>query len=176
MNRKLTKAISIFMSAAIFTSCTALCSFAADKDVDYKINSTYANVDWSTYKQYKTDLHSHTTGTDGTSTKKETIEKHYDYGFDILAITDHGTTDYGWDDISTNKAVKIAMTVRRASSPLRLCRSAARPLTARIIPTTEAITPSTTRAAMPKTQCSECPSATSRTRPRSTTLMSAHGS
>ncbi len=118
MNRKLTKAISIFMSAAIFTSCTALYSFAADKDVDYKINSTYANVDWSTYKQYKTDLHSHTTGTDGTSTKKETIEKHYDYGFDILAITDHGTTDYGWDDISTNKAVKIAMTVRRGKLPI----------------------------------------------------------
>ena len=47
MNRKLTKAISIFMSAAIATSCTALCSFAIDKDVDYKINSTYANVDWS---------------------------------------------------------------------------------------------------------------------------------
>lgn len=45
MNRKLTKAISIFMSAAIATSCTALCSFAIDKDVDYKINSTYANVD-----------------------------------------------------------------------------------------------------------------------------------
>ena len=57
MNRKLTKAISIFMSAAIATSCTALCSFAIDKDVDYKISSTYANVDWSTYKQYKTDLH-----------------------------------------------------------------------------------------------------------------------
>ena len=70
MNRKLTKAISIFMSAAIATSCTALCSFAIDKDVDYKINSTYANVDWSTYKQYKTDLHSHTTGTDGTSRKR----------------------------------------------------------------------------------------------------------
>ena len=105
MNRKLTKAISIFMSAAIATSCTALCSFAIDKDVDYKINSTYANVDWSTYKQYKTDLHSHTTGTDGALTKKETVEKHYDHNFDILAVTDHGTTDYGWDDPSTNKVV-----------------------------------------------------------------------
>ena len=123
MNRKLTKAISIFMSAAIATSCTALCSFAIDKDVDYKINSTYANVDWSTYKQYKTDLHSHTTGTDGTSTKKETVEKHYDHNFDILAITDHGTTDYGWDDPSTNKAVKIAMSVRKGKLPIEVLSS-----------------------------------------------------
>lgn len=123
MNRKLTKAISIFMSAAIATSCTALCSFAIDKDVDYKINSTYANVDWSTYKQYKTDLHSHTTGTDGALTKKETVEKHYDHNFDILAVTDHGTTDYGWDDPSTNKAVKIAMSVRKGKLPIEVLSS-----------------------------------------------------
>ena len=46
MNKNFKKAVSIFMSAAIVTSCTALCSFAIDKDVDYKINSTYANVYW----------------------------------------------------------------------------------------------------------------------------------
>ena len=104
MNKNFKKAVSIFMSAAIVTSCTALWSCAIDKDVEYKINSTYANVDWSTYKQYKTDLHSHTTGTDGTSTKKETVEKHYDHNFDILAITDQGTTVYGWAAPSSNKA------------------------------------------------------------------------
>ena len=65
MNTKFKKAVSIVMSAALVTSCTVLGSFAADKDIDYKINSTYSNVDWSTYKQYKTDLHSHTTATDG---------------------------------------------------------------------------------------------------------------
>ena len=123
MNRNFKKAVSVFMSVAIATSCTALYSFAVDKDIDYKINSTYADVDWNTYKQYKTDLHSHTTATDGGSTKKETIEEHYNYGFDILAITDHGTTDYGWDDPSTNKAVKIAMAVRKGNLPIEALSS-----------------------------------------------------
>ncbi len=50
-------------------------------------------------------LHSHTTGTDGAL--EETVEKHYDHNFDILAVTDHGTTDYGWDDPSTNRLLRL---------------------------------------------------------------------
>ena len=61
--------------------------------------------------------------TDGASTKQETIEEHYDHNFDILAVTDHGTTDYGWDDPSTNKAVKIAMTVRKGNLPIKALSS-----------------------------------------------------
>ena len=55
MNSKFTKAISVVMSAALITTCSAVGAFAQGGDVDYKINSTYANVDWNTYKQYKTD-------------------------------------------------------------------------------------------------------------------------
>lgn len=123
MNSKLKKTISIIMSAVVATTCTALGAFAVDKDLDYKINSPYASVDWNSYKQYKTDLHSHTTATDGESTKQETIEQHYKHNFDILAITDHGTTDYGWDDSSANKAVKIAMAVRKGNLPIKALES-----------------------------------------------------
>lgn len=119
MNRKITKAVSVIMSAAIFATCTAVGSFAAD-GVDYKINSTYEDVNWSTYKQYKTDLHSHSTASDGSSTKKETVEEHYKHNFDILAITDHGTIDYGWNDLRTNKVVKIAMSVRKGKLPMEV--------------------------------------------------------
>lgn len=118
MNNKLKKALSIFMSAALITTCSAIGSFAADNDVDYKINSTYANVDWSTYHQYKTDLHSHSTQSDASITKKENIEGHYQHNFDILAITDHGTTDLGWDDLSVNKIIKIASCVRKGNLPM----------------------------------------------------------
>ncbi len=118
MNRKLTKALSVFMSAALITTCSAIGSFAADNDVDYKINNTYANVDWDTYQQYKTDLHSHSTQSDGSITKKENIEGHYQHNFDILAITDHGTTDLGWEDPSVNRIIKIASCVRKGNLPM----------------------------------------------------------
>lgn len=123
MNSKFTKAISVVMSAALITTCSAVGAFAQGGDVDYKINSTYANVDWNTYKQYKTDLHSHTTASDGSSTKKETIEKHYDYGFDILAVTDHGTIDYGWDDPSLSKVIKVAMSAKKGKTPIEVLSS-----------------------------------------------------
>ena len=123
MNSKFTKAISVVMSAALITTCSAVGAFAQGGDVDYKINSTYANVDWNTYKQYKTDLHSHTTASDGSSTKKETIEKHYDYGFDILAVTDHGTVDYGWDNSSVSKVIKVAMTAKEGKTPIEVLSS-----------------------------------------------------
>lgn len=67
-------------------------------DVDYNITNPYANVNWNTYKQYKTDLHSHTTATDGDNTLVESVEKHYDLDFDIVATTDHGTTSYSWTE------------------------------------------------------------------------------
>ena len=94
------------MSASMMVSAAAVSAYAADR-VDYTINSTYANVDWDNWNQYKADLHTHSTASDGSLTKTETVEAHYKYGFDIMALTDHGTVDAGWDTTSANRIIRI---------------------------------------------------------------------
>ncbi len=68
----------------------------ASGDVDYTIGNPYEGVDFSTYQPYKADLHSHTTFSDGSNPLPAMVERHYQLGFDILAITDHGTDFYGY--------------------------------------------------------------------------------
>ena len=117
MNIFVKKAISVITSTALLASCSAVAAFAAI-DVDYTINSTYQDVNWSTYNQYKADLHSHSTASDGSSPKQETIEAHYSYGFDIMALTDHGTVDYGWDSTEVNRLVRAGMLIKNGKLPL----------------------------------------------------------
>ena len=64
---------------------------------DYTIIDPYAAVDWDTYTQYKANLHTHSTFSDGEFTLPDMVEKYYDLGFDILAMTDHGVINYGWN-------------------------------------------------------------------------------
>ncbi len=106
MNKKIQKILSVLVSATMIGSFAMVNSFSAD-GVDYKITSTYEDVNWSTYKQYKTDLHNHTTASDGHITKTQNIEAHYESDFDIQAIADHGTVDYGWDSLSANRFVHV---------------------------------------------------------------------
>ena len=84
-------------------------AFAGDEDtgVDYTIINPYEDVNWLTYKQYKADLHNHTTASDGTDTLKDMLEQQYAYGFDIAAVTDHGVVDYGWTRQSVIPAMEI---------------------------------------------------------------------
>ncbi len=117
---KLKKILAIGLSAVMVATGTSIGAFAAN-DVDYTITSPYAGVNWATYEQYKADLHSHTTASDGDQTKQEQIERHYEFDYDILAISDHGTVDYGWDKMTESKVVRVFTTVKegvRALSPL----------------------------------------------------------
>ncbi len=66
----------------------------------YTITNPYQNIDWETINQYKTALHSHTNASDGDITLTESIERHYQTGFDIVSITDHGVSDLSWTDSS----------------------------------------------------------------------------
>ena len=105
------RTIAAVSAAAVLTACLSVgVSAAAGKD--YRINNTYAGVDWAAYGQYKTDLHCHSGASDGTSPKYRTIEEHYRHGFEIMALTDHGTVDYGWDTDNMNTVVKIGGTMR----------------------------------------------------------------
>lgn len=74
-----------------------LCLFASASDRNYDIDNPYKDVNWSTWKPYKTQLHCHTNASDGFLTVKEVVEKSYNLGYDAVAITDHGTLNKGWN-------------------------------------------------------------------------------
>ncbi|NMP38054.1 MAG: hypothetical protein GX051_08060 [Clostridiales bacterium] len=108
--KALRKTIAVLCAAALLISVASIGASAAE--VDYVINNPYADVNWQTYSQYKADLHSHTTASDGSDTLKEMTEAHYDAGFDIVAVTDHGVVDYGWSEQKVIPALKVFVTLK----------------------------------------------------------------
>lgn len=102
---------------ALKLSCVALSTvmlfssipvFAKGAD-DITITNPYANINWSTVNQYKTALHTHTNASDGDHTLRESLERHEEAGFDAVAITDHGTVDYGWTEKEGSQLIYKAM-------------------------------------------------------------------
>ena len=64
---------------------------------NYIIDNPYEDVNWDTWTAYKAQLHAHTTASDGFLTIHEFVQKHYDLNYDIVALTDHGTLNRGWN-------------------------------------------------------------------------------
>ncbi len=64
---------------------------------NYIITNPYADVNWDTWTAYKAQLHAHTTASDGFLTIDEFVQAHYDHNYDIVALTDHGTLNLGWN-------------------------------------------------------------------------------
>jgi histidinol phosphatase-like PHP family hydrolase len=60
------------------------------------INNPYESVDWDTYTAHRTELHCHTSASDGDADFNEMVEAYYAAGYDCLAITDHGVVDRSW--------------------------------------------------------------------------------
>ena len=81
----------------------------------YTITNPYAGVNWKTAGQYKTALHTHTNASDGDHTLKESIERHAQTGFDIVAVTDHGIIDPGFVSGPTKPLVKQALNLLNRS-------------------------------------------------------------
>lgn len=118
MNKRFKKILGVVLSAVMLAVPFTGGASAFKVDIDYTINNPYANVDWKAVNQYKTELHCHTTATDGGNTLKEMIEKHYELGYDIMAVTDHGTTDYGWTNPNYIPELKVALTLRKGNLPI----------------------------------------------------------
>ena len=76
-----------------------------------EITNPYANVDWDGVNVYKTALHTHTNQSDGDPTVLESLERHAQTGFDIVAITDHGTVNYTWTSDSSNTLIHGALSL-----------------------------------------------------------------
>lgn len=115
--KKAKKLIAIICVVALFTGMLSTVGLAASTDIDYDIISTYENVDWS-WKQYKADLHTHTTASDGDDTLKDMLETNYDYGFDIYAVSDHGTTSYSWTSQEVIPAIQVFLGIKEGSREL----------------------------------------------------------
>lgn len=69
----------------------------AATEKNFEIVDPYADVKWGEWQAYKTQLHCHTTASDGFLTIEEFVKEHYDLNFDIVALTDHGTLNRGWN-------------------------------------------------------------------------------
>ncbi|HZJ77767.1 MAG TPA: hypothetical protein VFD52_03075 [Clostridia bacterium] len=61
------------------------------------IISPYKSVDWDTWGIYKGSLHTHSSASDSKVDFKDMIEGHYEQGYDVLAMTDHGVVNRGWN-------------------------------------------------------------------------------
>lgn len=85
--------------------------FSALAAVDHTITNPYAEIDWETVNTYKTALHTHTNASDGDPTLKQSIERHAQTGFDIVATTDHGTVNYSWAEPCPNKLIHGALSL-----------------------------------------------------------------
>lgn len=99
---KKTKAFLAVILSLILCLPLATLAFAATEDGSYEITNPYANVDWDKVTAYKTALHSHTNASDGSPTLFESVERHVEAGFDIVATTDHGTVNYTWAEPNPN--------------------------------------------------------------------------
>ena len=101
------KILALLLTAALCLPF-ALRSFAQPED--HTITNPYASVNWETVKAYKTALHTHTNASDGTPTLKQSVERHAETGFDIVATTDHGTVNYTWATPCPNKLIHSVLT------------------------------------------------------------------
>ena len=93
------KILCVLLCAVLLIGSSAISALGGtDTDTDYTIIDPYAAVDWDAVRQYKTALHTHTNASDGDITLRESLETHVLQGFDLVATTDHGICNGGWDD------------------------------------------------------------------------------
>ncbi len=112
------KVLAVFMAATMLLTLAPV-SFAAGTETDavrderdYKIQNPYGNINFATINQYKADLHSHTVFSDGHDTLPESVERHYELGFDIHAISDHSTVSYGFTTQKHSQAMAVISYVK----------------------------------------------------------------
>ena len=96
--KKSKKLISVLVIVSMVTALFLPISAYAGQ-VSYKITNPYETVDWENWNQYQAQLHTHTLYSDGTVDVKDVVEEYYRLGYDILAVTDHGVVNKGWNKV-----------------------------------------------------------------------------
>lgn len=92
------KFITILLTLCIMFT-VALPAFAVDASAEknYIITNPYDGIDWEKWEDYKTQLHCHTTASDGFLPISQFVDMHYSLNYEIVALTDHGTLNRGWN-------------------------------------------------------------------------------
>ncbi len=95
---KLKKVLSVLTCATLlFTVSSPLMSAYAAGETDYTIVNPYDCVDWDKWDYYKANLHTHSVASDGDLSITDMVQLYYELGYDILAMTDHGVINEGWN-------------------------------------------------------------------------------
>ena len=100
------KALSVCLSAVMLVCACSFGCFASQ--TEWIITNPYASVDWDTWGNFKFQPHCHTNASDGYPTIHEFVQTHYDLDYDVVALTDHGTLNRGW-----NRQPQLIPLVRR---------------------------------------------------------------
>lgn len=66
----------------------------------WDIQNPYESVNWDTYIEYKSNLHTHTTRSDGRLNPQSVVDKYHALGYTILALSDHNAVTYPWTDFA----------------------------------------------------------------------------
>ncbi len=88
--------LAVILAFGVFPAVFAQ---AASEKKEYIIDNPYEEIDWDSWGEYKTQLHCHTNASDGFLTIEEFVQIHYAANFDIVALTDHGTINQGWNNV-----------------------------------------------------------------------------
>lgn len=101
MKKRFKQSLSVFLAVIILLTVFpfALADDGVPEEKNYTVTSPYDDVDWDTWKQYKTSVHNHTDASDAEPSIAESVKQHYDDGFQILAITDHAVVGVPWDKV-----------------------------------------------------------------------------
>ncbi|HOU10424.1 MAG TPA: hypothetical protein PL044_07570 [Clostridiales bacterium] len=97
--------------ALSFVMLFSLATVSAAAGVDYTVVNPYKAVNWAKWGQYKANLHTHSTVSDGGEDFADMVERHYELGYDILGMTDHATVDRSWTNLNTNPAITFVMNI-----------------------------------------------------------------
>jgi hypothetical protein len=87
--------LTVMLMVSVFSG--VMLAAVADTQTNFVIVNPYENVDWATYGQYKAANHMHSTYSDGSNRREDTLKDMYAKDFDIVAMTDHDVTTTSWD-------------------------------------------------------------------------------
>ena len=91
------KIIAVALSVVLMVQIFVIGATAKGKK--YIITNPYDAVDWDEWGSYKFQPHCQTNASDGYLTIKEFVQMHYDLNYDVVALTDHGTINRGWNKV-----------------------------------------------------------------------------
>jgi len=88
------------LSITVFTGSHGAVSAATSSDID--LLNPYAGVNWAKDGQYLSNLHTHTTFSDGANTQVQMFQAYQNLNYDFLVFTDHDFIASPWPNFNIN--------------------------------------------------------------------------